>query len=367
MSGRGNGLSAASYKPLIDLHPRLADAMLDALAESGVAAYAAPALRPFVADLYAPVLRAPVDRLWVDATAEDQARGVLDRQLPALKAEFEQHRPSAPRPGGAPRLVASSSSDGGDWDGSDRGGSDPADERHGEPGPPGSAAGGISSGQSPADGSSAPAAGPAGQPPARDGGAAGDGRGDSRRDEAAIWASIVAGFDDVPDDPSPRWPAAEDLPSPPSRPGGAASPGPVDPPATGSGRTPGEAMRFRFRAAPKDDGGSAGPLPRRHEAGASGESQPPLGPRDHSPAEPDEHFVPPPPPPLPHLDVTAKLAWVGLVGGPLFFVLSVLLGAQIGGWSAIVAGLAFAAGFVTLVARLRERPDVDDGDDGAVV
>src|SRR5690606_39465210 len=39
---RGNGLSADAYAPLVDLAPHLADAMLAALGEAGVAAYAAP-------------------------------------------------------------------------------------------------------------------------------------------------------------------------------------------------------------------------------------------------------------------------------------------------------------------------------------
>lgn len=78
--------------------------------------------------------------------------------------------------------------------------------------------------------------------------------------------------------------------------------------------------------------------------------------------------MPPPPPPLPQLDTTAKLAWAGLAGGPLFFVISMLLGWEIGGWSAICAGTAFATGFVALVSRLRAGAEEDeDDDDGAVV
>ncbi len=40
MNRRGNGLSADTYAPLVDLAPHLADAMLAALGEAGVAAYA---------------------------------------------------------------------------------------------------------------------------------------------------------------------------------------------------------------------------------------------------------------------------------------------------------------------------------------
>ena len=39
-------------------------------------------------------------------------------------------------------------------------------------------------------------------------------------------------------------------------------------------------------------------------------------PADGTPAEYEEHFIPPAPPPLPKLDPMAKGAWVALFGGP---------------------------------------------------
>jgi hypothetical protein len=45
-----------------------------------------------------------------------------------------------------------------------------------------------------------------------------------------------------------------------------------------------------------------------------------------------------------------------------------LLGLPVAGWVGLLALAAFMAGFVTLVARMKDRPPTDSGpDDGAVV
>jgi len=81
-----------------------------------------------------------------------------------------------------------------------------------------------------------------------------------------------------------------------------------------------------------------------------------------------EHYEPPEPPPLPTTDVVTRFAWVGLVSGPLFLVLGTLLGWPVDGFAALIAVGAFVGGFVTLIARMKDRPSTDDsGDDGAVV
>jgi hypothetical protein len=80
----------------------------------------------------------------------------------------------------------------------------------------------------------------------------------------------------------------------------------------------------------------------------------------------EEHFVPPEPPPLPTTDAVTRAAWVGVVGGPLVLILDSVLGWNLDGVLRAVAAFAFVAGFVTLIARMKDRPqDVDD--DGAVV
>ena len=82
----------------------------------------------------------------------------------------------------------------------------------------------------------------------------------------------------------------------------------------------------------------------------------------------EERYEPPPPPPLPKLDPVGKAAWLGLVGGPVFLIGASLLGWELEAWQATAALGAFVGGFAVLVARMKDKPPVDDGwDDGAVV
>ncbi|MFE5735539.1 hypothetical protein ACFQ7A_32160, partial [Streptomyces sp. NPDC056528] len=104
----------------------------------------------------------------------------------------------------------------------------------------------------------------------------------------------------------------------------------------------------------------------------------PAGPRDYSPAEPEEgadgsdegHFVPPEPPPLPEADATAKFAWLGVVGGPVLLLVAVLLQWDMTWWLTTLCVGGFLGGFATLVARMQHDDDDDGFDDpgrGAVV
>jgi hypothetical protein len=80
--GRSNGLPAARYTPLVDLAPHFADALLEALRDEGVAAYAAPApgrRGPYL-DIQLP--DRPTDRVWVDVEGTAAAREVLRRRMP---------------------------------------------------------------------------------------------------------------------------------------------------------------------------------------------------------------------------------------------------------------------------------------------
>ncbi|MFE3205480.1 hypothetical protein ACWGR4_43425 [Embleya sp. NPDC055664] len=152
-----------------------------------------------------------------------------------------------------------------------------------------------------------------------------------------VWAQIVASFDSEVADPVPRWPVAEDL--------GGERRGPEGP-AEGS-----------FKV-----GLPAAPGPRDYSLAPPG---PPV--INELDEDPDEHFVPPPPPPLPKTDAATKIAWIALVGGPLYLLVSVLLGRAVGPWTSFAAFAAFTGGFVALVARMRRDRDEDDPDDGAVV
>lgn len=83
--------------------------------------------------------------------------------------------------------------------------------------------------------------------------------------------------------------------------------------------------------------------------------------------DPHDHFVPPEPPRGPRLDWIARLAWLGLLGGPLLLIAAAVLDFGTGRITTLaVAG--FIGGFLTLVFRMKDRlPPGDGGDDGAVV
>lgn len=143
------------------------------------------------------------------------------------------------------------------------------------------------------------------------------------------WAGIVAEFDREPLDVVPRWPAAEDV-------------DPDDEEHDGSDRA--------LRPRPVWPGGAD-----THAVGAPSTAD-------------EDHYVPEPPPPLPEIDRISRFAWAGALGGPLLLLLATLAGIPLAGWVGALAVAAFVAGFVTLVARMPDRPPPDSGpDDGAVV
>jgi hypothetical protein len=141
VSRRANGLSADAYTPLIDLAPELADTMLTALREAGIAAYAADG------EIAEP--DGSLDRLYVDATMEATAEGILHDHLARLR---EQRSGSANGPAtGLPEVTGS------------------------------------------------------------DGTGSGTGAATVERDEDAIWADIVASFDTAPEDGVTPWPDEENV------------------------------------------------------------------------------------------------------------------------------------------------------------
>jgi hypothetical protein len=173
-------------------------------------------------------------------------------------------------------------------------------------------------------------------------------------DEEAAWAAIVAGYGEEPPDPpgSKPFKSVEDLAL-------------LEPETNDAGQ---------------DDAGAAKPPGEPAPAGPLGSSvafAPGVGPRDHSPAEPAEddlgeddegHFVPPEPPPLPEGDVTARFAWLGVLGGPLLLLVAILLGWDMTWWLTTVCVGGFLGGFATLVMRMRTDDDEDDDPGrGAVV
>ncbi|MFI0487318.1 hypothetical protein [Actinomadura sp. 9N215] len=291
MNRRGNGLSADTYAPLVDLAPHLADAMLAALGEAGVAAYAAsPSDLADLADVVEPagetVAGDVLDRLYVDVDMKPAAEGILRAHLARLRdASARGSDGDRPDAGDRPETgVADPPAT-----------TDPVDTRK-------------TSDSRGADGGA----------PAKDA--------DGERDEDAIWAEIVAGFDSTPDGEDP-WPDEENVREP------------ADPPQEGDDRT--------------------GRLPRARVIKAA---DTPEFPPD---ADEEGHYVPPPPPPLPSADPLTKGAWIALIGGPLYLLITVILDWDVPGWAAFLAVAAFIGGFVTLVLRMGDEPR--DPDDGAVV
>ncbi|MEU8120244.1 hypothetical protein AB0C21_16175 [Spirillospora sp. NPDC049024] len=286
MNRRGNGLSADTYAPLVDLAPHLADAMLAALGEAGVAAYAASQSGlPDVAEtVVEPVAGDVLDRLYVDVEMKPAAEGILRVHLARLRE---------------------ASARGADGEREGAGDADRLDADRLDAGRPGAAE----------------------RTGLADAGAAEPG-GAAERDEDAIWAEIVAGFDTVPEGDEVPWPDEENIREP------------ADPPGEGEDRT--------------------GRLPR---ARVIRPAEAPEFPADDD--DDEGHYVPPPPPPLPSADPLTKGAWIALIGGPVYLLVTVILDWEVPGWAAFLAVAAFIGGFVTLVLRMGDEPR--DPDDGAVV
>ncbi|MEU2288904.1 hypothetical protein ABZ614_44695 [Streptomyces sp. NPDC013178] len=176
-------------------------------------------------------------------------------------------------------------------------------------------------------------------------------------DEEAAWAAIVAGYGEEPADPPGAKPfkSVEDLAlleAETNEDGSDTGSGSGS--ASGAGKEPGDERK------------PAGPL------GSSVSFAPGVGPRDYTTPEPSEadfdeddegHFVPPEPPPLPAADTTAKFAWLGVIGGPVLLLLSVVFGWEMTWWLATVGIGGFLGGFATLVMRMRS-DDEEDGDPG---
>jgi len=89
---RDNGLRCANYAAVADLDPRVADALLAALREEGIAAYAAPASVTGGA-MESRLPDRPMDRLWVDDSQVVRAKDLVDQestsQVVAPDPDFE--------------------------------------------------------------------------------------------------------------------------------------------------------------------------------------------------------------------------------------------------------------------------------------
>jgi hypothetical protein len=77
-------------------------------------------------------------------------------------------------------------------------------------------------------------------------------------------------------------------------------------------------------------------------------------------------FVPPTPPPVQLPSPPRLLAWCGVIGAPLVFLVCLIAGLTLPSWASTLLVAAFIGGFVFLVATMRNDPP-DPYDDGARV
>ncbi|MFJ6213904.1 hypothetical protein ACIQGZ_11320 [Streptomyces sp. NPDC092296] len=161
----------------------------------------------------------------------------------------------------------------------------------------------------------------------------------SQAEQDAIFKELVASFNAPVD--LRTWPESEDLNDVGGRPGAPGDPGDVN-------------RLADFAPQPR-------PRPRPNPG--------PSDPRSWQAADDpdDDHFIPPEPPPLPTGDTTAKFAWLAVLGGPALLLFSALAWRDISGWPAVLGVTAFIGGFVTLVARMKDRDEDDDDPTGGAV
>ena len=77
---RDNGLRCANYTPVADLDPRVVDALLAALRDEGIAAYATPTPAATGGAMEVRLPSRPIDRLWVDDTQVARAKDLVNRE-----------------------------------------------------------------------------------------------------------------------------------------------------------------------------------------------------------------------------------------------------------------------------------------------
>lgn len=183
---------------------------------------------------------------------------------------------------------------------------------------------------------------------------------DGSVDVEAAWADIVARWDDEGPRTGP-WPAAEDATT------GEAGTQPAPSGWTGSEQTgreqTGSGQAQPGQAQPEQ---STEPHWGRPASHVGGEAVRAAGGREEPADDDGGGYVPPDPPPLPRGDTVSRLAWAGVLGAPVFFLLTMLFWRSVPTVLVVLAVLSFVAGFVTLVVRMPDRHE-DGWDDGAVV
>ena len=308
---RDNGLPSSEWGALVDLDPRLSEALLSSLADAGVAAYVEPAGGQHAITRASQLPARPLDRLWVDPVRADAARAVVFAEVSDLTTLLAEQEPGATAHGlvqpvprsGTHRVLAPPELPG-----------PPVPPVPPPPVPPAVAA------------SSAPSADPVAPAPVPAG-----------QDPDAAWRAIVEGFDREVDQPVPPWPVSED----------------VDPPRRRPASRPERPAEPRRRRG--DDEGQDAALPAWVEPEA---------------LDDEGHYEPPPPPPIPRLAPRKLAAVAGMMLGLALLLRPSLVGPfQLSPAGIFLVGLTLVlGGAATLVLLMRDAPPTDSGpDDGAVV
>ena len=304
---RDNGLHSADWGALVDLDPRLSEALLSSLASADVPAFVEPAGGANAWTRAAQLPDRPLHRLWVDPSKADTARSVVAKEVQDLSALLAEREPGATAHGfvqAVPRSAAAR-----------------VLRPPQLPDPPGRT-------------SELPP--PAAPPPAQDRPAEPPSPVD---DTDAVWRQIVADFGKDAEGPVPPWPVSEDVE--PRRP----RLRPTRPERSG------EEPPRRRRTDPRPE--PAAPLPDWVEPDA---------------VEDDGHYVPPPPPPVPRLAPRKLAAALTLLAGLLLMIdPGLLLQPATTGWRTFGV-LLTVGGAAALVWLMRDTPPGGrDSDDGAVV
>ncbi len=383
-SGRGrrsNGLPCADWGALVDLDPRLSEALLSSLGSAGVAAYVEPAGGEDVFSRAAQHPVRPLDRLWVDPIRADTARQVVTAEVADLTTLLSEAEPGATAHGfvhAVPRTAAARVL-------TPPALPDPPSRRSatarptGVPSelpPPGGPSAASTPPADPAGADPPPTEPPPADPPAPGPASPPSGKppqsaADAARESDEAFRRIVEGYSRGADGPVPPWPVSEDVDQP-RRP----------PPQTRRSDRPTRPLHpeRQERARPPDPTGRP-----EQPAPPANDPTPPAGRRrgDNRDPDPDEsalpawvepaaleddgHYVPPPPPPVPRL-APKKLAATGtlLVGFLLMFVPGLLLQARTAG-VAVFGVLLTVVGAGALIYLMRDAPRDSDPDDGAVV
>lgn len=378
---RDNGLTAASYTSLGPLEPRIADNVLTSLAEAGIAAYVGtPDSTPAKPDPAEPDPAEPdTTDAGTEAETEAGAAGPVDAEASTADepAGPTTTGPSTATTGPTPAETSTTGAGAtgastGEANANDAGADDAnaadtdadADAADADAASTTAAqaaaaqAAADADGQADADAADVAAGGTA---------AAGGGVGDElyvdseaaerarqvvrRRTEDAEWESLIEQFN-APDEPAvggiPRWPSIEDVEADQPDPSGGSS----------TSRTP-----------VTDAAGSvvdemAAEYPGR-EAKAEAEEEAEEERREREEAR----YIPPEPARGPRLDWISRAAWTGVLGGPLLLILAAVLDLGSSSRVTVIALIGFAGGFLTLVARMKDRDTDGTGgpDDGAVV